>query len=85
MDIITRDGVTWELRAPRETHYAPRRQDGHLFLHANRRCHHLDTEDPVPVSPKIVGTLWEKEAASRTANENDVAWCEECASKQVDS
>ena len=83
MSTITRDGATWELRSPGEHHYSARREGGHLFLHARKECSRLD--DPVVVSPKIVRTLWEKDAASGTsADENDVQWCEKCATRRVD-
>jgi hypothetical protein len=40
----------------------------------------------VVVSPKIVQTLWEKDATTGGAtNENDVEWCETCAMERVDA
>ncbi len=86
MNTITRDGATWELRAPREVHYSTRREDGHVFLHANPKCTHLATADAVVLSPKIVKTLWEKDVeAGSSADDNDVQWCESCATRRVDT
>ncbi len=85
MNTITRDGATWELRAPGNVHYSTHREDGLVFLHANPRCTHLASADAVPLSPKIVGTLWEKDAeTSASTNDNDVQWCEDCATRRVD-
>lgn len=78
---ITRDGATWMLRSPGEEHYSTERRSGHLFLHARRDC--CVMENPVIVSPAIVRTLWEKEAASPGGN--DVEWCETCAVGEVDA
>ena len=84
LNTITRDGATWIQTAPGAEHYSARWDNGHLLLHANRKCCHL--KHPVVVSPKIVQTLWDKDAAtSTTANENDVEWCENCATKKVTS
>ena len=81
---ITRDGAVWIQRAPGSEHYSARWDDGHLLLHANRECCHL--KHPVVVSPKIVQTLWEKDATTGgEANENDVEWCEKCATERVDA
>ncbi len=83
LNTITRDGATWVQSSPGQEHYSARWESGHLLLHANRECSQL--KDPVVVSPKIVQTLWEKDvAASSTADENDVAWCEKCATRRVD-
>ncbi len=83
-NFIIHDGVPWALKAPGAEHYSGERRNGHLFLHANRECSGLN--DPkVTLSPKIVQTLWEKDvASSTTAGENDVQWCEECATTKVD-
>ena len=84
LNTITRDGAVWIQRAPGAEHYSARWDDGHLLLHANRECCHL--KHPVVVSPKIVRTLWEKDAtAGGTANANDVEWCETCATSRVDA
>ena len=58
---------------------------GHVCVSAaNRKCCHL--KHPVVVSPKIVHTLWDRDAAAgTTANENDVQWCENCATKPLES
>lgn len=84
LSTITRDGATWVLRAPGEEHYSAQWDNGHLLLHAKRECSQLN--DPVvALSPKIVQTLWEKDAAtSTTADGNDVEWCEKCATRKVD-
>lgn len=83
LNTITRDGATWVQQAPGAQHYSARWDNGHLLLHADRECSRLD--DPVVVSPKIVQTLWEKDAAaSTTAAQNDVEWCEKCATRRVD-
>ena len=83
LNTITRDGATWVQRAPGEQHYSARWDNGHLLLHANRECSQLN--DPLVVSGKIVQTLWDKDAgASTRANENDVEWCEKCATRKVD-
>ena len=83
LNTITRDGAIWIQRAPGAEHYSARWDNGHLLLHANRKCCQL--KHPVVVSPKIVQTLWEKDAAaSDTANDNDVEWCENCATQRVD-
>ena len=83
LNTITRDGAVWIQRAPGAEHYSARWDNGHLLLHANRECCHL--KHPVIVSPKIVRTLWEKDAAtSTTADGNDVEWCEKCATRRVD-
>jgi hypothetical protein len=83
LNTITRDGATWIQTAPGAEHYSARWDNGHLFLHANRDCCHL--KHPVVVSPKIVQTLWDKDVASgTTSDENDVQWCENCATKRVD-
>ena len=80
---ISLDGVMWELRTPNQVHYSTRREGGRLFLHANRECSRL-TEPTVELSPKIVKTLWEKDAVdSTTKDENDVQWCEDCATQKV--
>jgi hypothetical protein len=77
---ISRDGVAWVQRAPGAEHYSARWDNGHLLLHANRNCCHL--KDPVVVSPKIVQTLWEKDvSAGTTTADNDVMWCENCATR----
>jgi len=83
LNTITRDGVTWELRAPGEAHYSTSREGGHLFLHAKRECSGM-TDPATKLSWKIVETLWRKDAeASSTVNENDVSWCETCATRKV--
>ena len=84
MNTMTREGVLWGLTAPGHVHYSTRRAGGHLFLHARKECSLL--ADPVvEVSPRIVQTLWEKDVAtSSSKGENDVEWCEECATKKVD-
>lgn len=83
LSTITRDGMTWALREPDAAHYSARWDSGHLLLHADKECSRLD--DPVTVSPRIVRTLWEKDvASSTTASENDVEWCEKCATRKVD-
>ena len=85
MNTITREGVLLGLAAPGQVHYSTRHQGGHLFLHADKECSQL-TDPIVPVSPKIVQTLWEKDVATDTAHgENDVEWCEKCATVKVDS
>ena len=81
LDTITRDGTTWIQTAPGSEHYSSRWDNGHLFLHADRTCCHV--RNPVVVSPKIVQTLWEKDAAAGTTA-NDVEWCEVCAMKRVE-
>ena len=81
INTITRDGAMWALTSPGQEHYTARWEGGHMVLHSRRDCSRLD--DPVIVSPKIVRTLWEKDAASTTAGENDVQWCEKCATKKV--
>jgi len=35
------------------------------------------------VSPKIVQTLWDKDAAGDATNDDDVVWCEDWATTQV--
>ena len=83
INTITRDGAMWIQRSPGEEHYSARWDSGHLFLHANRKCCHL--KHPVVVSPKIVQTLWDKDAAEgATTGDNDVQWCENCAAKRVE-
>ena len=83
LNTITRDGAMWIQRSPGGEHYSARWDNGHLFLHANRKCCHV--KHPVVVSPKIVQTLWEKDAAEGGPTEdNDVEWCEECATKRVE-
>ena len=83
LDTITRDGATWIQTAPGTEHYSARWDNGHLFLHADRKCCHV--RNPVVVSPKIVQTLWDKDAAaSATAADNDVEWCEVCATRRVE-
>jgi len=82
LSTMTRDGATWIQMAPGAAHYSARWDNGHLLLHANRKCCHL--KHPVVVSPKFVQTLWDKEAAiGTTASENDVLWCEDCATRRV--
>lgn len=82
LSAISRDGVAWVQTSPGAEHYSARWDNGHLLLHANRNCCHV--EDPVVVSPKIVKTLWDKDvAASATADENGVEWCEVCATRRV--
>ncbi|MFQ6172708.1 hypothetical protein ACK8HX_13950 [Oryzobacter sp. R7] len=84
LNTVTRDGVTWELRSPGAEHYSTERRGGHLFLHSRRDC--CAVEDPVVVSPRIVQTLWEKDAAgSAEDGGNDVEWCETCAVRKVDA
>ncbi len=84
LNTITRDGAVWIQRAPGAEHYSARWDNGHLLLHARRECCHL--KHPVVVSPKIVQTLWEKDATTGGAtNENDVEWCETCAMERVDA
>ena len=83
LNTITRDGATWIQTAPGAEHYSARWDNGHLLLHAKRECCNL--KHPVVLSSKIVQTLWDKDvAASTTANENDVEWCENCATKRVE-
>ena len=83
LNTITHDGTTWMQSAPGAEHYSARWDNGHLVLHANRKCCHV--KHPVVVSPKIVQTLWDKDAASSTREiENDVQWCESCATKQLE-
>lgn len=83
LNTITRDGATWIQTAPGAEHYSARWDNGHLLLHARRECCNL--KHPVVLSPRIVKTLWDRDvAASSTANENDVEWCEICATKRVE-
>ena len=82
LNTITRDGAVWVQAAPGAQHYSPRWDNGHLFLHANRKCCHL--KHPVVVSPQIVQTLWDKDATAG-GTINDVEWCEKCATKRVDA
>ena len=85
MNTITREGVLWGLTAPGQVHYSTRRESGHLFLHADKECSQL-TDPEVAVSPKIVETLWDKDVATSAAQgDNDVEWCEKCATEKVDS
>ena len=85
MNTITRDGATWELRAPGHVHYTTHREDGLVFLHANPSCPHLVRADAVAISPKVVNTLWEKDAETSTGTtDNDVDWCQHCATGKVD-
>ena len=83
LNTITRDGAVWIQRAPGAEHYSARWDNGHLLLHVNRTCCHV--KHPVVVSPKIVRTLWEKDATTGPADENDVEWCETCARERVDA
>lgn len=83
LNTITRDGATWIQRAPDHEHYSARWDNGHLFLHADRKCCHL--KNPVVVSPRIVRTLWEKDAEAGGTSANDVEWCAECATERVDA
>ena len=85
MDIgtITRSGVAWGLQAPGEMHYSTSREGGHLFLHANAECSRM-TGPATKLSWKIVETLWKKDVeSSSTEDENDVQWCQECATREV--
>ena len=50
LNTITRDGAVWVQTAPGAQRYSPRWDNGHLFLHANRKCCHL--KHPVVVSPR---------------------------------
>lgn len=79
MSTISRSNGLWELKAPGEPHYSTSREGGHLLLHARRDCSRM-TDPATMLSWKIVNTLWEKDvAASTTEDENDVQWCENCA------
>lgn len=83
LNTITRDGVTWEQRAPGEIHYATRRDSGHLVLHARRDCSRGSGFWDIPA--KVVETLWRKDADdSTTAGQNGVEWCETCAVRPGD-
>ncbi|MFW5472289.1 hypothetical protein ACOCJ5_03175 [Knoellia sp. CPCC 206450] len=88
MSAIIRHGVPWERRAPGVDHYSiPSPEDGGLTLHANNKCSHVNAHG-IRLSSRIVDTLWEKDVttstASSVAGENDVMWCENCASKRSD-